>query len=108
MLPCGRAWISPDEIQITASGYQLTIYASHTEKSEKDVSKRRVALRREHDSEELMRVFALPAGFDAGKIEASHEHGLVTLRAPKAEATQTRRSTSPSVSMLRRPTAHTH
>lgn len=73
----------PDEIQITTLGDRLTIHANHVQKA---TAEHRETLRREYAHNEFTRVITLPSHLEADKIEATYEHGMLTLRAPKGEA----------------------
>lgn len=76
------AGFKPEEIQITAEAGTLTI---HAEKKEEKKEEKGSYLRRERFEGEMTRTVMLPGSFDEGKVEASYEHGVLTIRAPKAE-----------------------
>ena len=59
-------------------------------KSEKDVEEKNYHLR-ERRSGSFMRTVTLPTTVDADKVEATHEHGVLTLRLPKTEAVKPKR-----------------
>lgn len=77
-----------DAIQITAVGDTLTIRAKTAEEQEKkeEQDKQKGAyVRRERYSGEVTRTIELPSLINADKVEATYQHGILTLRVPKAE-----------------------
>jgi len=72
----------PEEIQITAEGNTLTIHAA---KKEEKKEEKGTYVRRERYEGEMRRSVTLPSAIDASKVEATYEHGVLTLRIPKAE-----------------------
>jgi HSP20 family protein len=72
----------PEEITITAAGNMLTIKA--VKQQEKKVEKE-AYVRRERYEGEMVRTVELPGAFTAESVEATFEHGILTLRIPKAE-----------------------
>jgi len=74
----------PEEITITAEGNALTIKAVKQE--EKKVEKE-AYVRRERYEGEMTRTVELPA-FNAEGVEATFEHGILTLHIPKAQEVQ--------------------
>jgi len=68
--------------QITAEGGQLSIHAA--KKQEKQEEKGGY-VRHERYEGEMTRVVTLPGPIDASKVEATYEHGVLTVRVPKAE-----------------------
>jgi HSP20 family protein len=75
----------PEDIQITAEGDTLTIRT--TKKSEEKVEKGNY-VRREFYAGEMSRTVALPTTIDPNKVDASYEHGILTIRVPKAVGAQ--------------------
>ena len=75
----------PEDIQITAEGDTLTIRS--TQKSEEKKEKGNY-VRREFFAGEMSRSVTLPTTIDANKVEASYEHGILSVRIPKAAGTQ--------------------
>jgi HSP20 family protein len=75
--------INPDEIEITLTDNVLTIKGENKEESESKESNWHV---RERRYGSFMRSVTLPAPIEADKVEATNEHGVLTLRLPKAEA----------------------
>jgi HSP20 family protein len=73
----------PENIQITAVDNTLTIRVA--EKQEGKVKKGNY-VRRECYEGERQRAITLPTTIDAQKVEATYEHGVLTLRIPKTEA----------------------
>lgn len=75
-----------DAIQITAVGDTLTIRAKTAEEQEKKEEKGKGAyVRRERYSGDVTRTIELPSLINADKVEATYQHGILTLRVPKAE-----------------------
>ena len=73
----------PDDISISAMGDTLTIrYAT---KGEEKVGKPNY-VRRERYEGEMTRTIALPPQIQAEKVQATYEHGVLTLQVPKSEA----------------------
>jgi HSP20 family protein len=72
----------PEDIQITAEGDTLTIRAA---KKEETKTEKGAYVRRERYEGEMSRSVTLPSAIDASKVEATYEHGVLTLRIPKAE-----------------------
>jgi HSP20 family protein len=77
----------PEDIQITAEGDTLTIRT--TQKSEEKKEKGNY-VRREFFAGEMSRSVMLPTTIDANKVEASYEHGILSVRIPKAAGAQPR------------------
>ncbi len=75
----------PEEIQITAQGGQLTIHAT---KKQEQKQEKGGYVRRERYEGEMTRVVTLPGAIDESKVEATYEHGVLTVRIPKAEGAQ--------------------
>jgi HSP20 family protein len=73
----------PENIQITAVDTTLTIRVA--EKQEEKVNKGN-CVRRERYEGERVRAITLPTTIEAQKVEATYEHGVLTLRIPKTEA----------------------
>lgn len=72
----------PEDVQVTAMGDTLTIRAG---KKREEKAERGSYVRRERYEGEMLRTVSLPAPIDAEKVQASYEHGVLTLRIPKAE-----------------------
>jgi HSP20 family protein len=73
----------PDDISISAMGDTLTIrYAT---KGEEKVEKPNY-VRRERYEGEMTRTIALPTQIQSDKVQATYEHGVLTLQVPKSEA----------------------
>ena len=80
--------VEPDQVEVTLNDNVLTIKGET--KSEKDVEEKNYHLR-ERRSGSFMRTVTLPTTVDADKVEATHEHGVLTLRLPKTEAVKPKR-----------------
>jgi HSP20 family protein len=72
----------PEEIQIMAEGNTLTIRAAKKEEKKEEKGS---YVRRERYAGEMSRSVTLPSAIDASKVEATYEHGVLTVRVPKAE-----------------------
>lgn len=75
----------PEEVHITADDKTLTISARHEQEMK---SEKGDYMRQERYEGEVSRVIALPTPIDAARVQATYEHGLLTLHIPKTEATQ--------------------
>jgi HSP20 family protein len=75
--------VKPEEIEITSSGDTLTI--TYATKGEEKVEKSKY-VRRERYEGEMSRTFTLPTQIDPEKVQATYEHGVLTLHVPKSEA----------------------
>ncbi len=73
----------PEEVQITALGETLTIFAA--KKAEEKVEKGTYVRQEHYGSEEMTRTFTLPTYVDAERVQATFEHGVLKLFIPKAE-----------------------
>jgi len=73
----------PEHIQVTAVDNTLTIRVA--EKQEEKVKKGNYVRRERYEGERL-RAIALPTTIEVQKVEATYEHGVLTLRIPKTEA----------------------
>ena len=77
-----------DDVHIEVADNVLTIKGERKdEKQEKDKNYHRV----EHSFGSFTRSVALPAGFDAGKVTANFDNGVLTVTLPKREETKPRR-----------------
>ena len=74
--------IKPEELQISAEGNTLTIHAA---KKSEEKTEKGTYVRRERYEGEMTRTVSLPTAIDADKVQATYEHGVLTLRVPKAE-----------------------
>ena len=72
----------PEDIQIMAEGNTLTIRAT---KKEETKAEKGAYVRHERYEGEMSRSVTLPSAIDASKVEATYEHGVLTLHIPKAE-----------------------
>jgi HSP20 family protein len=77
----------PKEIQVKVENNVLTIQSER--KLVHDV-KEGGAVRTERRSGVYVRSFTLPASIDASRVEASYEHGVLTLNLPKREEAKPR------------------
>jgi len=75
--------VKPEDIQVTVTGNTLTIKGEV--KAEEDV-KRRSYVYRERRYGEFVRSIGLPGDVETDKATAEFEHGVLTLRIPKAES----------------------
>lgn len=77
------AGISPDDIEVNATSDSVTIRGEF--KADAEV-KQEQWVRQERRFGTFQRTFGLPAEIDPNKVEATFEHGALTLALPKAEA----------------------
>jgi HSP20 family protein len=73
--------IKPEEMEITATDNVLMIRA--TRKQEEKTEKTRQYVRRERYEGEMSRSIRLPGPIDASKVNATYEHGVLTVTVPK-------------------------
>lgn len=73
---------SPDDVDITVENNTLTIRAEERQERSDESGDWLV---REISRGSMMRSVALPTGLEADRTEATFEHGVLTLRIPKAE-----------------------
>ncbi len=73
----------PEDISISAMGDTLTI--TYATKGEEKVEKPSY-VRRERYEGEMTRTIALPTQIQPEKVQATYEHGVLTLQVPKSEA----------------------
>jgi HSP20 family protein len=79
--------LKPEDVEITLENNTLTIRAEdRTERSEEQGD----WIVREIARGSVMRTVTLPTGLEADKAEATFEHGVLTLRIPKAEQVKPR------------------
>ncbi|HET8909575.1 MAG TPA: Hsp20/alpha crystallin family protein [Ktedonobacterales bacterium] len=81
--------IRPEDVQITTSGNTVTIRAGR--KAHRHAEKEETYLRRERLDRfipEVGRTITLPAHFDADKVKAIYEHGVLTIHLAKDEETK--------------------
>ena len=75
--------VKPEDIDVTLAGDVLTIKGEF--KSEEKIGKRNY-LRQERRYGSFVRQVTLPAGVNSDKVQATFEHGILTLELPKLEA----------------------
>jgi HSP20 family protein len=79
--------VKPDDVEITVEDGALSIRAeSHTERTMGEGETLVQEIRRGS----VARVIALPTGLEPDKASATFEHGMLTLRIPRAEAVKPR------------------
>jgi hypothetical protein len=74
--------VRPDDIDITVTGDQLTIRGELAEHAPGDQARYH---QREHRHGSFARSLTLPVEVQPDKVEATFEHGVLTLTMPKAE-----------------------
>lgn len=79
--------IKPEDVEITVENGTLTIRAEDRTDERREEAGWVV---REIARGSVMRTVTLPAGLEADKAEATFEHGVLTLRFPKAEQVKPR------------------
>lgn len=82
--------VEPDQVEITLTDNVLTIKGET--KTEKDMEEKNYRVR-ERRYGSFTRSIALPMPVEAEQVDATHEHGVLTLRLPKAEAVKPKRIT---------------
>jgi HSP20 family protein len=80
--------VKPDDVNIQYQQGMLTISGEAREEQEREQGSYHI---RERRSGRFSRTLRLPDMVNADKAEASFEHGVLTLRLPKAEETKPRR-----------------
>ena len=75
----------PQDLQITATLDQVTICASKKVEEQEKREKPGTLMRHERYEGELSRTITLPKYIKVDDITATYEHGVLTLRVPKAE-----------------------
>ncbi|MEW6422806.1 MAG: Hsp20/alpha crystallin family protein [Deinococcota bacterium] len=78
--------VSPDNIQIEAENQTLTVQAERKYSRQEG----RTAHRVERAYGTFVRTFSVPAKYDLSKVEATFDHGTLTIRVPRSEAAQKR------------------
>jgi len=72
----------PEEVQVTAVGDTLTIFAAKKEEAKVEKG---AYMRQERYEGEMSRTFTLPTFIDTEKVQATFEHGVLKLYIPKVE-----------------------
>ena len=102
MFPAVNIWASDQDVIVTAevpgvdpAGLDITVAdnvlrLSGSRKPE-ELEPGEVSHRRERASGEFTRSFRLPFAVDSGKVEASCDRGILTVRLPRAEADKPRK-----------------
>ncbi|PYE56347.1 Hsp20/alpha crystallin family protein [Deinococcus yavapaiensis] len=73
--------IAPEGIKLEAENNTVTVSAER----KYDNTQNRTAHRTERAYGTFVRTFNIPSRYDLAKIEATHQHGTLTLRIPRAE-----------------------
>ena len=82
--------INPDDVELTAENGVLTVRGEKkSERKEGDEESRYHMIERSYGT--FTRSFQLPKGLDESKIEASYNHGILSIHIPKAALPQPRR-----------------
>lgn len=77
--------IKPEQIHVQVEGDVLTIRANNRQEQAREAG---AYVRREITQNEMYRALGLPFPIDVETIEATYEHGVLTLRMPKIAAAQ--------------------
>ncbi len=80
--------LKKDEISIEMNGNRLTVSGERKRKEERQEGK---YFRSELTYGKFTRTFELPEGTNAEAVEASYEHGVLSLFVPKAEQTKAKK-----------------
>jgi len=75
--------MSPDDVKVSVENGVLTLSAER--KQEKKEEKEGKVIREERSYHKVHRSFALPEDVNADQIDGNMEHGVLTLKLPKAE-----------------------
>ena len=78
--------VSPEQLELTVDNGILTVKGEKREERKEGDEGQYHVLERSYGS--FARSFQLPKGLDDSKIEARHEHGILTVRIPKAALPQ--------------------
>ena len=78
--------VSPDQIELTIDNGILTVKGEKREERKEGDEGQYHVLERTYGT--FTRSFQLPKSLDESKIEAKHEHGILTIRIPKAALPQ--------------------
>ena len=78
--------VSPDQIEVTIDNGVLTVKGEKREERKEGDEGQYHLVERSYGT--FMRSFQLPKNLDESKIEAKHEHGILTIRIPKAALPQ--------------------
>lgn len=79
---------TPESVDVHIEKGQLTLSAR---RAPREPAKKESALSLEHKTYDYPRVFTVPSGIDATKIEAELKGGVLRVRLPKSEALKPRR-----------------
>ncbi len=82
------AGIKPDDVEVIAEKGVLSIRGEKKAHRKEDESRYHIV---ERTYGTFIRSFQLPQGIEEDKIEATFEHGMLTVRVPKSPAQQPRR-----------------
>jgi len=80
-----------DGIDVHVDKGQLTLFARRADRAAGDAVAKAAPVETEQRTYDYQRVFAVPAGIDATKIEAELSAGVLKVRLPKSEALKPRR-----------------
>ena len=81
--------VAPDNIQLTTDNGVLTVSGEKSEERKEDEERRYHLVERSYGS--FSRSFRMPKNLDESKIEATFEHGVLTVHIPKAAIPQPRK-----------------
>ena len=87
VLKASLAGVKPEDIAIEATVEEVTIKGEYKQEAEK---KDEEFLRRELRYGKVQRSFTLPLAIDPNKVDATFEHGIVTVTLPKSEVVKPR------------------
>jgi HSP20 family protein len=79
--------VKTEQLDLSVVGNQLTIKIDRPEPQEEGVTYHR----RERPVGSFVRVLELPADVDSTRVEADLQHGVLTIKLPKAEASMPRK-----------------
>ncbi len=78
--------VEPGKLSVTVNGHVLTVEGERESRRDEKSDLHRC----ERSFGKFARSLHLPEHYDVEKIEAAHEHGILTIRVPKSEAAKPR------------------
>jgi HSP20 family protein len=87
-LECELPGVKPEEVKVNLTGDTLTIEGEKSCEDRRDGDTWHVS---ECAYGSFLRTFSFPAVIEGEAVEATHEHGVLKVRVPKAKASQPRR-----------------
>lgn len=92
--------MKPEDVQITATDTTITIRAGKKMEKKEDKKEDENYVRRERYMGEVSRTISLPLHIVPDKVAATYEHGVLTLKVPKAEEAKPKTITVKATEMV--------